>query len=121
MNTLHIALSHDQRPFDGAEVLVYYDGPQLFWLPCEGRRLLAFAIPDGGTWPFLVIELTAEQADAVERSKLTARAACLNASGRWLMPDYGAEQLVLEPLDDIPPDWLPGDVMLGHAGSAPCQ
>lgn len=120
MNSLHIALPHEQRPFHGVEVLLYYDGPQLFWLPCDGRRLLAFAIPSGGKWPFLVVELTAEQAAGLRSNKLSARAACLNAVGRWLMSDYDAAVLVLEPLADIPMDWVPGDVMLGGPGGAVC-
>lgn len=121
MTTLHIALPHEQRPFHGPDVLVYYDGPQLFWLPSEGRRLLAFALPSGGHWPFLVVELTEEQAAAVACNQLSARAACVGAVGQWLMPDYDAPELILERLNGIPEDWLPGDVMLGSEGSAQCQ
>jgi hypothetical protein len=121
MTTLHLALKPDQRPFDGASVLVYYDGPQLFWLPCPERRLLAFCIPDGGRWPFLVIELSSAQADAVETNQLTLRAACLTATAKWLMPDYDAPELILTPVAQIPEDWLPGDVMLGPAGEAVCR
>ena len=121
MNTLHIALPYEHRPFHGPDVLVYYDGPQLFWLPCAGRRLLAFALPGGGRWPFLVIELTDQQAAAVTGNQLSARSACLGAVGRWLMPDYDAAELILEPLCGIPDDWLPGDVMLGPEGGAACQ
>ena len=101
-------------------MLVYYDGPQLFWLPCEGRQLLAFALPSGGRWPFLVIELTAEQVADLVNNKLSARAACIGAAEKWLMPDYDAAELVLEQLLDIPADWLPGDVMLGGPGCAVC-
>ena len=121
MSTLHIALPHDKRPFFGADVLVYYDGPQLFWLPCDGRRLLAFALPAGGRWPFLVVELTDAQAAAVETSGLTLRAACLAAVGRWLLADYDAQPLVLEPVLTIPEDWLPGDVTLTPVLEAPCR
>ena len=121
MTTLHLALNHDQRPFGGASVLVYYDGPQLFWLPCQDRRLLAFALPSGGRWPFLVVELNSAQADAVEANQLTLRGACLTATAKWLMPDYDAPELVLTPLDQIPEDWLPGDVMLGPVGDSVCR
>jgi hypothetical protein len=121
MNTLHLALNPDQRPFGGADVLVYYDGPQLFWLPCPGRRLLAFALPDGGKWPFLVVELTESDAAALAANRLTLRAACLGAAAKWLMPDYDAAELVLEPLGALPADWLPGDVMLSLGSEAPCQ
>ena len=121
MNTLHLALPHDQRPFSGPDVLVYYDGPQLFWLPCEGRHLLAFALPSGGHWPFLVVELSADQRQAVQGNRLSLQAACLAAVGKWLLPDYDAAQLVLEPLENLPPDWLPGDVMLGTGKEATCQ
>jgi hypothetical protein len=121
MTTLHIALPPDLRPFGGADVLVYYDGPQLFWLPCPDRRLLAFGLPNGGRWPFLVVELTDDQAAAVESNQLTLRAACLAAAAKWLMPDYDAADLMLEPLAALPDDWLPGDVTLAPVPEASCQ
>jgi hypothetical protein len=122
MTTLQIALAHDQRPFGGMDVLVYYDGPQLFWLPFNGRRLLALSLPnDAGKWPFLVVELTDTQAQDLEGNRLTVRAACLAAQARWVMRDYDAQPLVLEPLDTVPADWLPGDVLLNMDGGEPCQ
>ncbi|KVP75549.1 hypothetical protein WJ96_07535 [Burkholderia ubonensis] len=117
MTTLNIALPHDKRPFCGPDVLAYYDGPQLFWLPCDGRRLLAVGLPDeAGHWPFLVVELTEDQAQAVEGNRITMRAVFLAASAKWVMRDYDAETLVLEPLEVIPEDWLPGDVLLRLEG-----
>jgi hypothetical protein len=119
MDTLNLAIPHDKRPFGGPDVLFYYDGPQLFWLPCEGRRLLAVGLPDEvGHWPFLVVELTEEQAQAVEGNRLTLRAACLTGKAQWLMRSYDADPLVLEPLDGIPEEWLPGDLMLRREGEA---
>ncbi|KWA83824.1 hypothetical protein WL29_20890 [Burkholderia ubonensis] len=117
MTTLNLAIPHEKRPFDGPDVLVYYDGPQLFWLPYEGRRLLAVALPtEAGRCPFLVVELTEDQAQAVEGNRITMRAACLAAQAKWVMPDYGAENLVFVPLDAIPEAWLPGDVLLRLEG-----
>jgi hypothetical protein len=119
MDTLTLAIPHDQRPFCGLDVLFYYDGPLLFWLPCDGRRLLAVALPDdAGRWPFLVVELTEEQAQAVEGNRVTMRAACLAGKAQWVMRDYDNASLVLEPLDVIPEEWLPGDVLLRREGEA---
>lgn len=109
MSTLNLTIAHDQRPFFGPTVLMFYDGPQVFWLPVPGRSLLALALGDGGPWPFLVIELSLEQAVAIAAGDMSFRAACLAASDQWLMPDYDADQLVLVPLDAIPEAWLPRD------------
>jgi hypothetical protein len=121
MQALHIALPSHLRPLFGTDVLLYYDGPQLFWLPCPGRRLLALALPSGGRWPFLVVELSGAQATALEANQLTLRAACLAAPCKWLMPDYDAAELVLQPLGAVPEDWLPGDVMLNPVTEGVCR
>lgn len=114
----HLSIPHDRRPFCGPDVLFYYDGPLLFWLPVEGRRLLAVALPDdAGHWPFLVVETTNEQALALEENRLTLQAAVLAAEAKWHLRDFGAETLALEPLDTIPEAWLPGDVMLAREGA----
>ncbi|MBU9200442.1 hypothetical protein KTD31_03615 [Burkholderia multivorans] len=118
MATWHLSIPHDKRPFCGPDVLCYYDGPLLFWLPVEGRRLLAVALPDeAGHWPFLVVEVTDAQALALESNQLTLRAAVLAAGARWHLRDYDAETLVLESLDSVPEAWLPGDVMLKREGA----
>lgn len=106
---LRLSIPHADRPFFGPTVLIYYDGPQVFWLPVAGRSLLAIAIADAGPWPFLVVELTLEQAIGVGTQSLTLADACRGAKGQWLMPDYDAEELVLEPLAVIPVDWMPND------------
>jgi len=121
MNTLQIALAHDQRPFGGPDVLVYYDGPRLFWLPCDGRRLLAFSIPEeAGRWPFLVVELSEPVATGMLENRVTVQAACQAALAQWVLRDYDAEVLSLEPLPAIPADWMPGNVMLSPEAT-PCQ
>jgi hypothetical protein len=118
MNTLNLVIQPDKRPYCGSDVLCYYDGPQLFWLPCEGRRLLAVALPDdAGQWPFLVVELTEEQAQNLEGNRVTLLAVCLACKAKWHMRDYGADTLVLEPLSGpLSDDWLPGDVLLRPEG-----
>ena len=113
MTPFTLPIPHESRPFSGDDVLAYYDGPLIFWLPCPGRRLLTFALPDeAGPHPFLVVEATEEQAQAFLTNRLTAQGICLAAQQAWLMPDYGADTLTLEPLASIPAEWLPGDVML---------
>lgn len=113
MTPFTLTIPHEQRPFSGDDVLAYYDGPLIFWLPFLGRRLLTFALPDdAGHHPFLVLEVTEAQAQAFLTNKLTARRICLEATQAWLMPDYGADVLELAPLVAIPENWLPGDVML---------
>jgi hypothetical protein len=113
MTSWHLDIPHYKRPFCGMDVLFYYDGPLLFWMPCEGRRLLTVALPDEvGPWPFLVVEMTEEAAQALEGNRLTLRAAVLAGMTRWLLTDYGAEILEFQPLQAIPEDWLPGDVCL---------
>lgn len=119
MNTLNLEIERDKRPFGGADVLFYYDGPQLFWLPVDGRRLLAVALPDDvGTWPFLVVELSEGQAQDLEENRVTLLAVCEACQQRWLMRDYGAERLVLEPLvGALVDEWKPGDVKLRPEGA----
>lgn len=113
MHNITLAIPHEQRPFGGDDVLIYYDGPLLFFLPVPEQRLLAIALPaDAGTCPFLVVELTEEQARAMLANEVTLRSVVLAASGAWFMPDYGADSLVLEPRTSIPQAWLPGDVRL---------
>lgn len=113
MQTLLLDIPQEQRPFAGPEVLVYYDGPQLFWLPVPGRRLLALSlVPVEGRCPYVVVELTQEVAEALEGNRMTLKAAFEAATSSWLMPDYGAAALELQPLAGIPEQWLPGAVLL---------
>lgn len=117
MTILNFALSHDKRPFCGPDVLAYYDGPQLFWLPCDGQRMLAARLPDeAGPGPFLVVALTEDQALAVLGNRITLRSVFLAASVMWVIRDYDADALVLEPIDVVPEYWLPGDVLLRMEG-----
>lgn len=122
MTSLQLSIPHDKRPFSGMDVLFYYDGPLLFWMPCEGRRLLTLALPDEvGPWPFVVVEVSEEAAQGLEDNRLTLRAVVLGGSARWVLYDYGAETLALEPLESIPEDWLPGDVCLRPASESPAN
>ena len=110
---LKLSLPHAQRPFFGEGVLMFYDGPLIFWLPHPSLRLLAFAVPiQEQQYPCLVVEVTDAQAEAFLANQLSARRLCLQARQAWHLPDYGADELTLEPLVSIPAHWLPGDVML---------
>ncbi len=102
------------RPFGPEETLLYYDGPLLFWLPVEGRHLLAVALfeEDDAAWPFLVSELSAETAAALKANELTLQRAVLDALAWYFLADYDAEVLDFEPVQQVPEDWLPGDVTL---------
>lgn len=114
MTTLTIPIEPECRPFDGDEVLAFYDGPIMFWLPWEQGRLLAIALPDeAGAHPFLVVEVSEENACALLTNRKTVRKVFMECPRAWLMADYGrAGALLLEPLVSIPDEWLPGDVML---------
>lgn len=114
MKPLTLSIAPEYRPFDGDAVLLYYDGPIMFWLPGASVRLLAIALPDeAGPHPFLVVEVPQETADALLGNRMTVRRVCLSAPQSWLMPDYGQDgPLVLTPLASIPEKWLPGDVTL---------
>lgn len=107
-----LQIPHEQRPFDGEGVLIFYDGPQLLWLPVEGSRLLALGLPpEAGACPYLVAELTEDQAQALLRNEVTLRSLYQTAT-LWLLADYGADELTLEPVLYVSEDWLPGDVRL---------
>jgi hypothetical protein len=110
---MNIDLSREQRPSSPDETLVYYDGPQLFWLPSpEGQHWLALALPDDvGPWPFLVCDLTESAANSL-LTGASLRATVLGAQTHWLLRDYEEEVLQMEPLSTLPEDWLPGDVAL---------
>lgn len=114
-NLQQIPIPAAGRPYSGPDVLYYYDGPLLFWLPSPGRNLLALALPEEvGAWPFLVSELTDEQARALLEGALTLRSAVVLARENWLLADYGSERFwTLSPMEDVPEDWLPGDLPLG--------
>lgn len=110
---LKLDLPHAQRPYFDEGVLLFYDGPLIFWLPHPSRRLLAFAVPlQEQQYPCLVVEVTDAQAEAFLSNQLSLQRLCLEANQAWHLPDYGAGELILEPLSAIPADWLPGDVML---------
>ena len=113
MKPLHLDIPKEQRPFLPENVLIYYDGPQLFWLPVPDRYFLAVALPDSaGPWPFLVAELTEDRATLLKSRGITLDTAYKEANALWLMADYGADSLILEPVLYIATDWLPGDVLL---------
>lgn len=116
---LDVVIPYDQRPGAPEDTLLYYDGPLLFWLPAEGRHLLAVALPEGphGPWPFLLAELSAPDAQALLSGQKTLQATVKDALGWWLMPDYDAERLEFRRLTVVPAEWLPGDVVLGQGDS----
>lgn len=107
-------IPHSQRPYAAHECLFYYDGPLMFWLPAAGKHLLAIALLEEkeAPWPFLIVELSRAQAQALKAQALTLQQATLQAQSWHFLPDYGAEQLEFVPLSEVPPDWLPGDVPL---------
>jgi hypothetical protein len=111
-------------PYAPAEVLLYYDGPLLTWLPVARRHLLAFAVPaitdDSGEerhWPFVVVELSEATVAGLNSGTLTLRGVVLQAKELYLMPDYYAAHPELRRIDVALPDaWLPGDAPLYPAG-----
>lgn len=98
----------NQRPCSPDQVLVFYDGPLIFWLPAPDRRLLAMALPDeAGPWPYLVSDMPAEIVTALETGALDLRQAVL-ASKNYFLADYWASVLLLELLTEVPrEEWLP--------------
>lgn len=118
MTTLTLTLPFIERPFCGDDVLVFYDGPLVFWLPCQSQdatRLLCIALPrEVGRGPFLVVTMTHRAAAALENNELTLQGAALGPGPKYLMADYDALLLVLQPLDTVPGHWLPGAVMLNY-------
>ena len=101
-----------------AEILEYYDGPLLLWLPVSGRRLLAYALPEepaGEGWrhPFIVVELDEASAARLSVGIEDLRATVLAAATRYYLPDLYARELELVRRDEpLPEDWLPGDLRL---------
>jgi hypothetical protein len=81
------------RPYDPADVLLYYDGPLLMWSPIPNRHLLALALMDDGVgvWPFLVVEVFQESADALMGNRLTRLPAVQSAQSKYLLRDFRAE------------------------------
>jgi hypothetical protein len=105
-------IAHAQRPFSGDTVLLYYDGPLLFTIPNEdgSHYLFAGLEPEAGVWPFVVAHLSVEQYKEFYEFRLTVANAFLQ-SPSYLVRDYGDEKIILEPLERVPQNWLPGDVM----------
>ncbi len=114
MTCIILPIAPDSRPFDGDEVLAYYDGPLIFWLPSQVARLLAIALPDeAGPHPFLVVEVSPGTEGAMLANKITMQKVVRIAPKAWVMRDYSrARSLLLEPLTTIPDAWLPGDYPL---------
>lgn len=113
-----LALTH-RLDSNAAEVLLYYDGPLLAWLPVAGRRLLAYALaPVTGEldadapfyWPFVVVEMTDAAVSQLNAGTLSLRQAVLEAPARYLMPDYYVAVPEIRRIHAaLPDDWLPGD------------
>lgn len=104
---MRLDVPRSQRPYGPDETLAYYDGPLLFWLPAPGQHLLAIALPeDAGPWPFLVCQLS--QAAAADVRLGALRGIVCAAEAWFLMRDYGAPLLELEPVAELPEEWLPG-------------
>lgn len=114
MKTITLSLPFSERPYGPEQTLLYYDGPLLFWLPgMDSRRYLFALLPDEvGPWPFVVADLPAEAAQAIDDNKMTLQAAYTGPWPKYLLKNYDAEELVLEELECVPEDWLPGDVCL---------
>lgn len=111
-------LAAGDRPYDvdNPAVLMYYDGPLLFWLPATADTqylmVALFEMPDC-PWPFLAAELTFPQKEDMEEGRLSLRNAVLTAASHWLVKDYfEAGPLTLWPVGEVPEDWLPGDEYL---------
>lgn len=114
--TIELHIPMDCRPYAPETTLMYYDGPQLFWLAeAHGYRYLAISI-DGlvdAPWPFLVVKVTPYAGRRLEAGELTLRRTVLEGEACYLLADYGAETLVLEGIvGQIPEEWLPGDAVL---------
>lgn len=133
MLPLILDVRRSQRPYTSSEVLAHNDGPLLFWLPATAlvhgellsgasyasvfgeRKLLVLALPDdAGDWPFLVSAVEPQMASALDANEVPLIKAVQSAipTGHcYLLKDYGADLLELQPLKEVPADWLPG----GHA------
>lgn len=110
---MKLDIPHEQRPFSGEEVLLYYDGPLLFWMPHPSLRLLAVALEhDGNKCPFLVCEVSEEDAQALVTNRKTLRAVVLDARRHFHLNDYGDDELWLREVHTLEHAWLPGDVTL---------
>lgn len=114
--TVELNIPKECRPTSPESTLLYYDGPQLFWLAAaHGYRYLAISIEGllDAPWPFLVVKVTSYAAKRLEAGELTLRRAVLEGEACYLLADYGAETLVLTGIvGQIPEEWLPGDAVL---------
>jgi len=89
-------------------VLLYYDGPLLFFLPHPKKVLLAVATDDNrGPWPFFVLELTPQTKADLLSNTMPLRDCYLQAKRCWFLADYGAEVLALEHAEGIPENEMP--------------
>lgn len=106
----------EQRPYAPETTLVYYDGPQLFWLTeTHGHRYLAICIEGlvEAPWPFLVVKMTPCACARLMAGTLPLRQAVLEGEACYLLADYGAETLELVGIvGQTPETWLPGNVPL---------
>jgi len=110
---LSLSIPHAQRPYADEGVLMFYDGPLLFWLPHTDHRLLAVSLEtQDQRYPCLVVAVDAAQEKALLENQLTIRRVFGEARHAWRLADYGADELVAEPLSRIEAVDLPGDVML---------
>lgn len=104
--TLRLDIPPAQRPYGPNGTLIFYDGPQLLWLPVLDQHLLAIALPDdAGPWPFLVCRVHDEVVPTLTLAGL--RAIVLGAEAWYLLRDYGAPELILDSLAEVPEEWRP--------------
>lgn len=84
--------------------MLYYEGPLMFWYPCEGRHLLALACEakGEGDYPVLLCELSNRQAKGFLDRELKLRHVVFAAERWYLVPEYFAPVLTFEFLDTLP-------------------
>lgn len=97
------------------DILLYYNGPQLLIANVmDELRVLMFAV-ELHTDEYLVLDITQEQEKRFRDCQITARALVLEVKERWgvyRLEDLYASEWELTMLENIPKQWLPGDVFL---------
>ncbi len=107
-----IILDEKYRPSSthDPDVLLYYDGPLLFWLKVPNRNMLAIAVVEFlSHYPLFIVEVSDAIRQRFEAGDLDLHDTVYMGKNHFHVQDYYTNNPVMEPIDitTVPDNWIP--------------